>query len=894
MPDFNSLEPVSAVLETDRIIGFRNGAAIVAKMSKIAETTLGMLPTSARSTYPNSAQTNVPRGVLNYSSLVGGSSGTNGVFNLSFSGGNFSVNPTGTFTVSGGAVTSITIKTPGEYIGSSPTAPTVSFSASAGLTGASVTLVVDYLVANGERYWTLSSDGRTLIQYQNVAGVATAVTPEISIPTRAALDHEVAEIGAFASEVQQAMAEALTGNEALYASVLAEFANGEQGSIGYIDPAWCFSDTGMTIPATVGGQVLRIKNPVGISALNMEPISTAGTLETAFGKYYIKCDNGEGYRSVGTFNQIVPVYQAVAASINHDVDGRYIFGTTKNTNTRIIIASATNSRFSGDTQGNSTDPVRAWVQSFSSDYSVPEPGPVTVMSHWLDATGYNNVSFEDATVVTSETRKATAWVSGDTITGMRLFVNGGPSVANANSSCEIWGWFFMHNGLPQRPDKVTEWLKQRSRPEMSSYTRTEMIVSDSTGDGTDTVAGDYGREFVQDLAADYFPTKFNDSGVVLQDFNANGDVFRGPIRSGLVQKLKRVLLLGAARAGSGPDYFIGKRHTGLIDDVKRMDRIGTNHGHNLVVTDTVISSHPKRYLYRLGHIITTQEFYRAAFPTAQHWMVRPYPANFAGDVRIDSYVDSVDFAKNRYYPDMALADFYTTFKAEFDAKFAASLVSDWTIGDRIHPSVPTGVNQMVSIVEATLDAMPTTQRITPPILATRAGVQKTEALLPNCDFSEWSGGLPVGWTTWGDGVVTQEGGMVKVTSAGNGGIKCTIPATSLRNQTVTLNLVAEIAESANLASGGVVFLTDGTGTRIGDGRWFNSPYKCWDSLRGFIHFFPVDNTYPTTLTVRIAAASNFGGATGSGTIRIARAVLVAGDEPRDLLGAPSCLPLKVA
>lgn len=894
MTDFSKVALESQIQATDSLPIMRGSVGKRGSVATLAQTIGSLLVGIARDTYPNSAQSNVPRGVVGHGSITGGSGGTNGTFALAFTGGNFSANPTGTFTVSGGAVTAISFTTPGEYIGASPTAPTLSFAASSGLTGASATATVGFLVPAGARYWALSADGKTIVQYQNLSSAASKVLPEISLPTQAALSAEVAEIGVFAAEVQQAVAEALTGNEALYASVLAEFANGEQGSIGLIDPAWCFSDAGMTTPATIGGQVLRIKNPAGISTFDMEPIGTAGTLETAFGKYYIKCDNTEGYRSVGTFSQIVPTYQAVAASINHDVDGRYIFGTTKNTNTRIIIATATNSRFAGDTQGNSTDPVRAWVQSFSSNYSVPEPGPVTVMTHWLDASGYNNVSFEGSTVVTAETRKATAWVAGDTITGMRLFVNGGPSIANANSSGEIWGWFFMHNGLPQRPEKITEWLKQRSRPELSSYTRTEMIVSDSTGDGTDTAGGDYGREFVQDLAADYFPTKFADSGIVLQDFNADGDVFRGPQRSGSVQKLKRVLLLGAARAGSGPDYFIGKRHTGLIDDLKRMDRIGTNHGHNLVVTDTVISSHPKRYLYRLGHIITEQEFYRAAFPTAQHWMVRPYPANIANDIRIDSYVDSVDSAKNRYYPDMALADFYTPWKAERDAKFAASTISNWWIGDTVHPSVPTGVDQMVSIVEATLDAMPATQRITPPILSVRAGVQKTEALLPNCDFSEWSGGLPVGWTTWGDGVVTQEGGMVKVTSAAIGGIECTIAATALRNKIVALNLVTEIAESANLASGGVAFLTDGSGARIGDGRWFNSPYKCWDALRGFIHFFPVDDTYPTTLTVRIAAASNFGGASGSGILRIARAVLVTGDEPRDLLGAPSCLPVKVA
>jgi hypothetical protein len=328
-----------------------------------------------------------------------------------------------------------------------------------------------------------------------------------------------------------------------------------------------------------------------------------------------------------------------------------------------------------------------------------------------------------------------------------------------------------------------------------------------------------------------------------------------------------------------------------------MDRIGTHHGHNLAVTDPVITAHPKRKYYRLGVILTQQDFYRAAFPNAQHWMVKEHPANLPADTRIDPYNDSVDFVKSRYFPDIALADVYTPFKAEFDAKFALSLVSDWTIGDRIHLSVPTGVDQEVSVIEATLNAMPLTQRIAPPILKVRPAILPSANLLPNGDYSQWSGGLPTGWTVWGDAVVSQDGGMVKVTSAGHGGIECTISAIALRDKIVTLNAVMEIAESVNLNAGGVAFLTDKVGANIGDGRWFNAPYRCYDALRGFTHLFPVDAEgidanagKPSTLTVRIAAASNYGGATGAGEIRLARAVLVEGDEPRDLVGAALALP----
>jgi hypothetical protein len=71
-----------------------------------------------------------------------GSGGTDGTFALAFSGGTGSnlVAPTGTFTVSGGAVTATSLTTRG---GGYATAPTISLAASSGLTGASVTANLD-------------------------------------------------------------------------------------------------------------------------------------------------------------------------------------------------------------------------------------------------------------------------------------------------------------------------------------------------------------------------------------------------------------------------------------------------------------------------------------------------------------------------------------------------------------------------------------------------------------------------------------------------------------------------------------------------------------------------------------------------------------------------------
>jgi hypothetical protein len=139
---------------------------------------------AASTAYPNSATTTVPTGVTGYTSLVAGTGGTAGTYALAFSGGG-GTGATGTFTVAAGAVSAITITGPGYGYTS---APTVSFAAATGLTGASATITIGALVASGKFYWATSTDGQTLTLYQNASGTATAASPATTIPTKAALD----------------------------------------------------------------------------------------------------------------------------------------------------------------------------------------------------------------------------------------------------------------------------------------------------------------------------------------------------------------------------------------------------------------------------------------------------------------------------------------------------------------------------------------------------------------------------------------------------------------------------------------------------------------------------------------------------------------------------------
>jgi lysophospholipase L1-like esterase len=108
----------------------------------------------------------IGNGVAGTSGLVAGSGGTDGTFALAFSGGTQVLAPVGYFVVTGGAVTQVVITYKGYY---SAGTPTISFAASSGLTGASVTAV---MAANTpvNQYFTVPASTDSLILYKVTAG----------------------------------------------------------------------------------------------------------------------------------------------------------------------------------------------------------------------------------------------------------------------------------------------------------------------------------------------------------------------------------------------------------------------------------------------------------------------------------------------------------------------------------------------------------------------------------------------------------------------------------------------------------------------------------------------------------------------------------------------------
>jgi uncharacterized cupin superfamily protein len=125
-------------------------------------------------------------GVASFTSIVGGSGGTNGSFDVAFSGGG-GTGAAARFTVASGALVSITLLNKGRGYTS---APTLAFTASSGLTGASATAVIGQNQPAGTLFAVSPTNGGIFDVYENVSGTATlrGSAPSISLADTAATD----------------------------------------------------------------------------------------------------------------------------------------------------------------------------------------------------------------------------------------------------------------------------------------------------------------------------------------------------------------------------------------------------------------------------------------------------------------------------------------------------------------------------------------------------------------------------------------------------------------------------------------------------------------------------------------------------------------------------------
>ena len=168
----SSLEKRFAELVASSEIDFATADEILNEMVELREEAINARNAAllSRGVFSSTAEA-LSYGVASLASLVGGSGGTDGIFDLAFSSGG-GADAAGRFVVAGGSVVSYIITATGRNF---TYTPSVSFAASAGLTGASATPVIATNVSVGEFFCT-PAPGAFLQLYRVDAGlVATAV-----------------------------------------------------------------------------------------------------------------------------------------------------------------------------------------------------------------------------------------------------------------------------------------------------------------------------------------------------------------------------------------------------------------------------------------------------------------------------------------------------------------------------------------------------------------------------------------------------------------------------------------------------------------------------------------------------------------------------------------------
>ena len=689
-----------------------------------------------------------------------------------------------------------------------------------------------------------------------------------------------ATVSGLANPYVSAIADLLAGSDLDAAALVAEFAGGAEGGFYIVDRQHCFTDVNATTPVTATGQTVRcIKNALGDSDWDLVQVNagTAGVYFEAYGVGFVRGVNGKAYASRANVQFKVPSFIAAAVSFAGTL-GRGVFGLVKNTGTRHLLQTATLARMNATCYGDAADLNRPLKDAYSTDFSAPI-GPVTVF-HSLLSAGKIDSYFEDSTAKPGLEEVVTAWANNDTVNGMSLVLNCGSQslgngVPNADASFDFYGGVVISGHTPGNRAAIIRWLQCRSRPTITADDEVHVFFGDSTGDdvGSYSNEGLAVQEMVQLYAKDVLPSRRPDRCVLLRDWVRKADTFQGYQRFSDGNLLKRTFVINCSSAGSQPGYFFAERYEKAVAWLPKMDLAVINHGQNLVVGDsTIVASAGRKYL-RAGQYMDVQEQLRTAFPGARHMMVDPYPRGIPGDTAVDPAHDSVAYVVAKY-GDIAKIGLY----ARFDG---AGRPLTWYEGDHVHPTVPTGVAEMLDEFTDTFDAMPAEVTPTPALLQHRR-ILPTENLLANGSFETWAAGLPTSWALAGDATVSKVGARALVT-AEDGGLQQTINATPLQGQVVTLYLRQEIVGGSQLYAGGVRFSCNGgAGANIGDGRWVDFPYQVWDAERGFIYQFPVPAT-ATTLTVQILGGITTDEVSGEGSTHIARAVLVAGEDPRDIV-----------
>lgn len=662
---------------------------------------------------------------------------------------------------------------------------------------------------------------------------------------------------------------------------LVEFSGGVVGGVHYPQQQYLFQDLAGTVPVTATGQTVAVMlNRQGnVDYDYIQPnAAKRPTYFEAYGLGFLRFTNGKFMYSRANVPLSCPMFMAISASFA-GTTGRALMGFAKNTGSRLQILSGALDAIEAAIDGTSDIAGRTpAVRANAADFSCPDGGIVSVY-HSLAKAGQIDAVFEDSALRDGIIQLPTAWANGDSIAGMSLVLNGssqslGVGQGNADASMDYYGSVVMSKEPVSRTGCVAA-LQALSRPQPTVADRIIVCLNDSLFDNEGTDIAQYEDEGVTRFARDHLVGLFPTDCVLQRDWCRDGDTLRGYARHSSGTLTKRTFVFNLSSAGCFTDFFVGERFARALAWLPKVDVFYVQYGHNALVQDATLKAHAQVALYRKGAFVSLLDKLRAAFPMARFNLGRAHPLKTPGNTDVNGVVAAVDNVAASY-GDITLVD-------HFERWETAGRPAGWYVAaDTIHASPGIGSVQHALEMAEAWSAMPPLANPTPPLIAQRR-IPYGDNLLSNGGFEMMTGAMPTGCTVTGNHVAVRSnerigrGQTIKVTGSTGDFRLPPVNAVPLRGQTVVLTLVANILSGSNLEAGGVKFLCDTAGPPIGDGRWFNAPYKCWDEFVTFVHYFPVPAD-ATTLTIALLA-----GNITAGTVYLDRAILALGDVPRDFI-----------
>lgn len=645
------------------------------------------------------------------------------------------------------------------------------------------------------------------------------------------------------------------------------FSGGKPGSLYVLrDPATLFQDVAGTVRAVNSGDEVRCIKDTSGNGNHLTVVDTAnpGTLRIFNGVYRVQCPAPVAFKTAATRTLVLPTYVCAATSWTVAIDG-FLFGVVKAASQACSIRchpqqNRIKSYLRGSTQGT--------VSLQCNDQAAPLKAPLVADSLCVAGTSDIQVNSKGAVTATN------TWVDGAVESTTAAYgINISSSSQTSNTSQDFYGGLILQS-TPSPSDRaniVQSFIKDITRPSQSSDFNV-LILGDSTGDHFPQDATDSG-EWSYRFALEEFANNDATAFVGFRTYDERIAAY-GPeiiVQQGTGGPTYR--FYNCSQAGRVPQFHTGKDFVPGVVNIPKPNAIMWNHGHNIAA---IVGVSPRTFI---GRFMGSMEQVRLQWPGVPHLAIRQNPWHTSDSMTaLDEQLDLV----SALYGDLPLADVYQAY-LDYSPPKDSSLYA-LSGADNIHPSIPVGVNVWMPPIKAMWESNWPMPPAAPAFLS-----MKAENLLSNGRFSQITGGLPDGWALIGDGAAQvvsdqRDQGASSSVLITNGAtvataIRQSISATPYLGGSVTLAVRQYIPVGGDYTNGQIAISSDGTGapsnvnasggTTYGAGGWR------WMVINLAV---PSD---ASTITVDLYAAGIAGAAAGS--VYLDRAVLVAGQTPRDAL-----------